>query len=65
MNIVLKTEVVPEAGESKQVAIKFNTQDLVKIINKGGVVEANNALDNLVSKYTNDIKKIISEVINK
>ena len=65
MKIVLKTSVEPEIGEKKEVAISFETQDLVKIINEQGVQQGNTAIDNLINNYTLDIKKIISEVINK
>lgn len=65
MKIVLKTSVEPEIGEKKDVAISFDTQDLVRIINENGVQQGNAAIDNLVNNYTLDIKKIISEVINK
>lgn len=65
MKIVLKTSVEPEIGEKKEVAISFNTEDLVKIINEKGIQQGNAAIDNLVNNYTLDIKKIISEVINK
>jgi hypothetical protein len=65
MKIILKTSVEPEVGEKRDVAISFDTQDLVKIINESGVQQGNIAIDNLVSNYTLDIKKIISEVINK
>lgn len=65
MKIVLKTSVEPEVGEKKEVAISFETQDLVKIINEKGVQQGNAAIDKLVSNYTLDIKRVISEVINK
>lgn len=65
MNIILKTEVTPEVGESKAVAITFNTENLVNIVKNSGLEAGNQAIDNLVNKYTQDIKKIISDVINK
>lgn len=65
MKIILKTSVEPEIGEKKEVAIAFNTDDLVKIINESGVQQGNEAIDRLVNNYTLDIKKIIGEILNK
>lgn len=65
MKIVLKTSVEPQTGDKKEVAISFETENLVKIIKEGGVQKGNEALDNLVNKYMLDVKKIISEVVNK
>jgi hypothetical protein len=65
MNIVLRTSVEPQRGDKKEVAISFDTEALVKIIKESGLEKGNEALDNLVNKYMLDIKKIISEVVNK
>jgi len=65
MNIILKTSVETQNGEKKEVAISFDTENLVKIIKEGGIQKGNTALDNLVNKYMLDVKKIISEVVNK
>lgn len=65
MKITLKTDVSSEVGEPKSVAINFESGDIVNIANTHGVETANNAIDNLVSKYTLDIKKLITEVLNK
>ena len=65
MDIILKTQVIPSIGEAKDVAIKFNTNDLAKIVKEQGLDQGNAALDKVITQYTLDIKKIISEVINK
>ena len=65
MRIVLKTSVEPQNGDKKEVAISFDTENLVKIIKETGVQKGNEALDNLVNKYMLDVKKIIGEVVNK
>jgi len=65
MKITLKTEIIPESGETKQVAIQLESQEIVGIINSHGIEAANNAIDNLVQKYTLDIKKLLSEALNK
>ena len=65
MNIIIKTQVIPDQGEPKEVAITFNKDSLTKIINESGLKKGNEALDNLVNKYVNDVKKIIGEVVNK
>jgi hypothetical protein len=65
MKITLKTDVIPAAGETKSVAIQLESQEIVNIINTSGVEAANKSIDNLVEKYTSDIKKLLSEVLNK
>lgn len=65
MNIILRTSVEPQTGDKKEVAISFDTEALVKIIKESGLQKGNEALDNLVNKYMLDVKKIISEVMNK
>lgn len=65
MNIILRTSVEPQHGDKKEVAISFDTESLVKIIKESGLEKGNQALDNLVNKFMLDVKKIISEVMNK
>lgn len=65
MKITLKTDVIPAAGETKQVAIQLESQEIVNIANTSGIEAANKAIDNLVEKYTLDIKKLLGEVLNK
>jgi hypothetical protein len=65
MNIILRTFVEPQNSDKKEVAISFDTEALVKIIKESGLEKGNEALDSLVNKYMLDVKKIISEVINK
>ncbi len=65
MNIIIKTQVIPDQGETKEVAITFNKDGLTRIINESGLTKGNEALGNLVNKYVDDVKKIIGEVVNK
>lgn len=65
MDIIVKTQVIPQGGDTKEVAIKFNVDDLARIVKEQGLDQGNAALDKVVSNFTQDIKRIISEVINK
>lgn len=72
MNIVIKTQVIPQTGnpnvdleKTKEVAIVFDTGKLAEIVKNSGLEAGNEALDKLVGKYVLDIKRIISETINK
>ena len=65
MKITLKTDVVPETGEPKAVAIQLESQEIVNIANTSGMEAANTAIDNLVNRYMLDIKKLLSEVLTK
>lgn len=67
MKIILRTSVEPQSQnhEKEEVAISFETDDLVNIINKSGVQAGNEALDKLVNQYILDVKKVISNVMNK
>lgn len=65
MEIIVKTQVIPQNGETKEIAIKFNVDDLARIVKEQGLEQGNAALDKVVSNYTQDVKRIISEVINK
>ena len=65
MKITLKTQVSSETSEPREVAIQVESQEIVNIANTSGVEAANTAIDKLISKYTLDIKRIFSEVLNK
>ena len=65
MKITLKTDITPASGEAKQVAIQLESQEIVGIVNSSGVQAANKAIDNLVEKYTQDIKRLLGEVLTK
>jgi hypothetical protein len=65
MNITIRTDVTPEVGEPKSVAVVFNSENLLNIVKTSGIEAGNRAIDGFVSKYTQDLKKVISEVINK
>jgi hypothetical protein len=65
MKITIRTDVSSEVCEPKSVAINFESAEIVNIANAKGVEAANKAIDNLVEKYTQDIKKLITEVLNK
>jgi hypothetical protein len=65
MNITIRTDVTPEAGEPKSVAVVFNSENLLNIVKTSGIEAGNKAIDGFVAKYTQDLKKVISEVINK
>ena len=63
MNIILETTFKKNKKTIDTLSVELNVDELSKLVESKGIARGNQAIDNFVAKYTNDIKKKLAATL--
>ena len=63
MNIILETTFKKNKKTIDTLSVELNVDELAKLVESKGIARGNQAIDNFVAKYTNDIKKKLAATL--